>query len=170
MKRTYFAVFVALTCLQVACGEQYLETETESELRSRTSDFEYKINVSEGLERELEARFSSQTVNLNRFGVLNSKDIQTSLERVMLLPGANYSVHSHSRSAEVLYLQEGNVTVWVGAGGKLDDFQFVNNISAHGVAVLPQGMVHNVQCFSTSACVYLSYFNSADPGLVRWEE
>lgn len=141
---------------------------TATELRSRTSDGDYKINLDDGINNVDGTDVFKQTANFSRFGILNAADVQSSMERFMLRPGTNLSAHSHPRAAELMYVEAGRIAAWVHSGGSFNDTTFKVDVGRFGVAIFPQGMLHGGGCVSDGGCILVSYYTSADAGTVYW--
>lgn len=130
-------------------------------IRSTISDFEYKLHFGD---HDPAARVSTQGLDASNAPVLALKDVQSSLEQVHLSYKSVVAAHTHPRAAEVLLVERGNVTSTMFLGSVSEMRALETSVAKDCITVIPQGIVHSVQCRHIEGCVFMSYHNSADPG------
>jgi len=106
---TNVTIFVLVSIL--ASSYAIVTTPNMLEHRSKTSDFEYNLDLSNGNERKAAGNYSARILNMVSAPILAMKDVQSSVEYVELkINGSSDGTHYHPRSAEVCYVENGNVT------------------------------------------------------------
>ncbi|WP_368517298.1 cupin domain-containing protein [Rhizobium sp.] len=102
-----------------------------------------KAAVSKPGEGELIKAFGS---NLVRIGSPSTNGALSILE-VTLLPGDGTPLHVHEREDETFRVLEGRMAFWCGE----EHFELQEN----GVAVLPRGIPHRIECIGQSPCTVM---------------
>ena len=132
--------------------------------RSRFEDEDFKINPNKGIIVRT-PDFRLRTAELSNFPVLAGVDVQTQITRVTVRSGKGVITHFHPRGLEVLNALRGVFKITFVFEG-LNPRKVTNIIKAGESTVFPQGLVHETVCVSKKDCMFLSIFNTADPGLV----
>lgn len=139
-------------------------TQTAMGIRSALPDSAFRIRFSKAAQI-VGPNFRAQAASVDNFPVLGGSDVQSSIVRVRLGSGVTFPTHTHPRASETLYLQRGRARVSVRFEG-LGNPRVVRNVLQSGqVTVFPQGLAHETKCISKVPCLFISYLNSADPGI-----
>lgn len=98
--------------------------------------------------------------------VLGLSDVQSGVERVFLRNGAIMASHLHPRASETLYVESGLLLTSLRFEGFANARVVRLTLSRGHVTVFPQGLPHTIKCASAAGCNYVTFYNSADAGVV----
>lgn len=144
--------------------------ETAFDFRNAFNDSAFRLSYAEASLSNFPDYFV-QALEVQQFPVLGAVDIQTRLLRFVMRPGSKLATQLHPRGNEIIHVVRGAAKI---------SFTFesdpsvatvlrkvTNVVSAREVALIPQGLIHDVECVSkVHPCVLLTVANSADPGFV----
>lgn len=165
-KLILFLMILLFMAPSALCAIPSSGTKTALGFLSELPDSAFKISFSEGNGvKNQNPNFKVEVVSVDTFKVLGAADVQSSVARLWLAPGAFFPSHTHPRAAETVYLQSGRMRVTVRFEG-LDTPRLVSNVLSPGqVTVFPQGLAHESRCVSEEPCVCIGFLNSGDPGI-----
>lgn len=138
--------------------------QTAAGIRGLLEDKEFAINPENGI-RINTPNFRVRIADLTNFPALAGQDVQSQIVRVNLKSQQMFIPHYHPRGSETLNAIRGTFKVTFTFEG-LNPRTVVNTIKAGESTVFPQGLPHTTTCISKQDCIFLSVFNSADPGLI----
>ena len=138
--------------------------QTAHGIRADLTNKDFLINYTRAAQSEGKG-FRAQAANVNNFPVFGGQDVQASTNRIFLKYRAFFPIHTHPRATETLYLQKGAVRTKLRIGGLSEPRVVMLHVKHGQVTVFPQGLAHSIQCLSKTGCIYITFFNSADPGI-----
>lgn len=163
--------FFALTVLtvaafihQAAASIPSFGLQTAAGIRSGLPDAAFRINPGKGQIINTPG-FIVQIANVADFPALGGQDVQSQIVRVLVRAGQPFIPHYHPRGTETLNALAGVFEVSFLFEG-LSPRNVSNTLHPGDSTVFPQGLPHTTVCVSKTDCLFLSVFNSADPGLV----
>lgn len=139
--------------------------QTATSVRSELEDKDFKITPALGIRVDT-PDFRVRIADLTNFPALAGQDVQSTIVRVTLKPGASFFRHFHPRGTETLNALRGTFRVSFAFEGLGTPRVVTNVIKAGQSTIFPQGLVHETKCISQKGCTFLSVLNSADPGTV----
>ncbi|PXF39501.1 Oxalate oxidase GF-2.8 [Gracilariopsis chorda] len=145
-------------------------SQTAFEVRNAFNDSAFRLPYAEARLSTF-PDYSVQSLEAQQFPVLGAVDIQTRLLRIVMQPGSRLATQLHPRGNEVIHVVRGaaKISFTFESDPSLDTVlrRVTNVVRAREVALIPQGLVHDVECVSkVHPCILLSVANSADPGFV----
>lgn len=161
-------ITLALLCIHVqalAVGPQVysIGSLTAAQAKGRLDELDYYANLTFTSEQE---NIAIRTAHVETNPVFGLSDVQSGVDRVELKYGASVSSHAHPRASETLYVEGGVVLTHLRLEG-ISNARVISLILNRGsVTCFPQGLAHSVTCEKQSGCSYVSFYNSADYGIV----
>ena len=155
----FFSLFISSQARITSFGNL-----TSGTSRAMLKDSDYVVNPSDGNILN-NSNFQVEIANVVNFPVLGLVDVQAQIVRVTLNPGAEFVPHYHPRGTEILNALKGVFEITITEEG-LSPRKIKNIVKAGESIPFPQGLIHETKCNSTGECLFLSVFNTADPGLV----
>lgn len=107
-----------------------------------------------------------EKANVGKHDVFGLSDVQSAVERVFLPNGAIAPSHSHPRASETLYVEKGELMSSLRFEGDENARVVRLTLGVGRVTAFPQGLPHRLRCSSEAGCIYISFYNSADYGVV----
>lgn len=154
-------------CLTVFLAESRitsLGTDTAQSVRNPLADNDFILDPSKGVAIDT-ADFRIRIAELSNFPVLAGTDTQSQVVRVMLKSGRDFIPHYHPRGTEILNVLRGRFRFTIRFEG-LNPRVVTIHVREGQTTIFPQGLIHTARCVSKRDCMFLSNFNTADPGLV----
>lgn len=166
MKYTIAVVALAFAALvnQAVASIPSFGLQTAAGIRSALQDSDFRINPSKGQIITTDT-FVVQIASVADFPALGGQDVQSQIARVVVRAGQPFLPHYHPRGTETLNALAGVFRVTFLTEG-LNPRNITNILHPGDSTVFPQGLPHATTCISKSDCLFLSVFNTADPGLV----
>ncbi|PXF46451.1 Spherulin-1B [Gracilariopsis chorda] len=158
------ALTLAAFVNQAAASIPSFGLQTAAAIRSGLQDSDFRINPSKGQIIKNE-KFVVQIANVADFPALGGQDVQSQVARVLVRAGQPFLPHYHPRGTETLNALAGVFRVSFLFEG-LNPRNVTNILRPGDSTVFPQGLPHATTCISKTDCLFLSVFNTADPGLV----
>lgn len=162
---TVFALFAVLfSATYASFSVPSFGLQTALGVRNNLSDSDFRIRFSDAAQNQ-GPNFLAQLASVSTFPVLGGQDMQASIARVALMPGASFPTHTHPRASETLYLARGKLRTNLRFEGLSGPRVVVSTLKPGEVTVFPQGLAHDTTCVCKTGCVYIAFFNSADGGV-----
>ncbi|PXF46457.1 putative germin-like protein 2-3 [Gracilariopsis chorda] len=158
------ALTLAVFVNQAAASIPSFGLQSAAGIRSGLQDSDFRINPSKGQIINTPG-FTVQIANVADFPALGGQDVQSQIVRVLVRAGQPFIPHYHPRGTETLNALAGVFRVSFLSEG-LSPRNVTNILHPGDSTVFPQGLPHETVCISKMDCLFLSVFNSADPGLV----
>ena len=160
-----FALFMLCAPAYASFSIPSVGTKTNQEIREELRNpHDFLLNFDKATQTEGDG-FLAQAANIANFPVFGGQDVQSATNRIFLHSHAAFPTHSHPRATETLFLQQGKLVTQLRQEGLLDGEAVKLIVKEGEVTVFPQGLAHSIKCVSSCDCVYITYFNSADPGV-----
>jgi len=139
-------------------------TATSARKQLKDSDFAADLSMGDVASEKKDSHVEAATVD--RHPVFGLSDVQSGVERVYLRNGAVVASHGHPRASETLYIESGEIITSLRFEGASDARVVRLTLRRGRVTCFPQGLPHTLTCASEAGCTYVSFFNSADYGVV----
>ncbi len=142
--------------------------QTSAEARGLLNDADFTVDLHFDKSGANATGSHVEKANVGKHDVFGLPDVQSGVERVFLRNGAVYASHSHPRVSETLYVESGEIMTSLRFEG--EENARIIRLALHSgrVTVFPQGLPHRISCTSADGCTYISFFNSADYGIVAF--
>lgn len=162
---TTLVLIAALFALSdAALSVHSLGTLTASTAHSRLTDEMYSADLSAQRAAGRED-VQVERADVSKYDVFGLADVQSAVERVFLANGASFATHAHPRGSETVYVEAGSLLSSLRFEGIAEQRVVRLTLSRGDVTVVPQGLPHSFTCASDAGCTYVSFWNTADPGL-----
>lgn len=159
-----FGIIVFFLCAPAYAVIPSFGLQTAQGIREKLEDKDFLINYNKAAQTKTNY-FLAQAASANTFPVLGGQDVQAATNRIFLKYRAFFPTHTHPRATETLYLQKGALRTKLKFEGLSKPRVVSLKVRHSEVTIFPQGLAHSIQCLSRSGCLYITFFNSADPGI-----
>ena len=160
----FLATIALVLCAPVYAAIPSFGLQTAQGIRDKLEDSDFIINFDKATQTNTDT-FQAQVANVNTFPVLGGQDVQAATNRIDLKYGAFFPTHTHPRATETLYLERGALQTKLRFEGLRKPRIVKLHVKRGEVTVFPQGLAHSIQCIDRHGCLYITFFNSADPGV-----
>ncbi len=166
--RGFTAFVLLLIAFQISTGELGIHSMgelTASIARHRLTDAQFSADMSWSTPDLKNQTIQTELADVTNHPVFGLSDVQSAVERVYLKTGTSYESHAHPRGSETIFVESGSLLTNLRFEGMQKQRVVRLTLSRGHVTVFPQGLPHSLTCASDAGCMYVSFFNTADPGL-----